>query len=112
MLIFKIFRANEWELLSTSGETKGSPVDVADGFVHFSTAAQAPATAAQYFAGADGLILAAVKTDGLDAVLKWEPSRDGALFPHLYRPLRRADVLWTKPLPLVNGKHSFPAEMV
>ena len=111
MLIYKILRAPEWAELQARGATPGAPVDVADGYVHFSTAAQAAETAAKHFAGAEGLMLLALEADALGAALKWEPSRGGALFPHLYGPLRLADVLWARPLPLVDGAHRFPAEM-
>ncbi len=108
MRIYKILRPAEWTELERAGETAGAPVDVSDGFVHFSTADQVAATAAKHFAGEDGLILAAFEADDLGPALKWEPSRDGALFPHLYGPLRRADVLWHAPLPLEDGTHVFP----
>lgn len=111
MLIYKIFRADEWAALDANGETAGAPVDLADGYIHFSTAEQAAETAAKHFAGAGGLILAALEAETLGDGLKWEPSRGGALFPHLYRILRRDEVLWAKPLPLENGAHVFPAEM-
>ena len=112
MLIYKIFRADEWATLQADGETRGAPVDLADGFVHFSTAKQAAETAAKHFARAEGLMLLALDADGLGDALKWEVSRGGALFPHLYRVLRLSDVLWAKPLPLVDGTHQFPEEMV
>ena len=108
MLIYKILRAPEWADLQARGETLGAPVDVADGFVHFSTAAQARETAARHFAGEDSLILAALDAEALGEALKWEPSRGGALFPHLYRSLRRDDILWTRPLPLAPQGHAFP----
>jgi len=111
MLIYKIFRAAEWAALEAEGKTKGAPIDLADGFIHFSTAAQAAETAAKHFAGAEGLILAAVDPAPLGDDLKWEPSRGGALFPHLFRDLQRSEVLWAKPLPLVCGAHIFPDEM-
>lgn len=111
MLIYKIFRAEEWAALQAHGETRGAPVDLADGFVHFSTAEQAAETAAKHFTGADGLVLLAIDADGLDDALKWDVSRGGALFPHLYRVLRLSDVLWAKPLPLVDGAHRFPQDM-
>ena len=110
MLIYKIFRADEWRNLQAEGETLGAPIDLADGFVHFSTAAQAAETASKYFAGVQGLMLLAVEAESCIG-LKWEPSRGGDLFPHLYRPLRMADVLWAKPLPSNSAGHSFPAEM-
>jgi len=111
MRIYKIFRAAEWAALDEAGETAGAPVDLADGFMHFSTAAQAPETAARHFAGAEGLILAAVEADRLGAALKWEPSRGGALFPHLYRNLRRDEIAWHAPLPLGPEGHVFPETM-
>ncbi|EYD72306.1 DUF952 domain-containing protein [Limimaricola hongkongensis] len=111
MLIYKIFRAPEWAELEQAGQTRGAPVDLADGYIHFSTAAQARETAAKHFAGEDGLILAAIEAGALGDDLTWEPSRGGQLFPHLYRPLRRAEVLWSKDLPLVQGRHDFPEEM-
>lgn len=107
MLIYKIFRAPEWAELEAKGETLGAPVDLADGFVHFSTAGQARETATKHFADEDGLLLLALDADTLGDALKWEPSRGGALFPHLYRALRRDDVLWSKPLPRVGGHHDF-----
>ncbi|MGR3564910.1 MAG: DUF952 domain-containing protein [Heliomarina sp.] len=111
MLIYKIFRSPEWEALVADGSTLGAPIDIDDGFVHFSTAEQAAETAAKHFAGVDGLVLLAVEADSLGDALKWEPSRGGALFPHLYRPLRIDDVSWHKPLPLVDGVHLFPEDM-
>ncbi|PIE13688.1 MAG: hypothetical protein CSA70_04785 [Rhodobacterales bacterium] len=111
MLIYKIFRAPEWQALCDTGETLGAPVDLADGFVHFSTATQAAETAAKHFAGESGLMLLAVDQNTLGADLKWEPSRGGALFPHLYRPLRLSDVVWSRDLPLADGQHVFPREM-
>jgi len=109
MLIFKIFRTDEWATLRAEGETTGAPIDVADGYVHFSTAAQAAETAAKHFAGVDGLFLLAVDADTLGSDLRWEVSRGDALFPHLYRKLSLADVVWAQPLPLKNGTHQFPA---
>ncbi len=88
------------------------PVDLADGFVHFSTATQAAETAAKHFAGEDGLVLLALEAEALGGALKWEPSRGGALFPHLYRALRLEDVLWHRPpLPLGPQGHEFPEDM-
>lgn len=111
MLIYKIFRAPEWQVLVDQGETTGAPVDIADGYVHFSTAEQAAETAAKHFAGEADLTLLALEADTLGEALKWEESRGGALFPHLYRSLRMSDVLWSKPLPLVDGQHQFPEGM-
>ncbi|GAA6199240.1 DUF952 domain-containing protein [Aquicoccus sp. SU-CL01552] len=111
MLIYKIFRAEEWAALQQAGESAGAPVDLADGFVHFSTAEQAAETAAKHFAGEEGLMLLACDADALGDALKWEVSRGGAKFPHLYRELRITDVLWARPLPLEDGVHRFPEDM-
>ncbi len=108
MLIYKIFRAAEWAELKATGETAGAPVDLADGYVHFSTLEQAPETAASHFAGEEGLMLLAVEAEPLGDTLKWEVSRGGARFPHLYRNLHLADVNWAQPLPLVDNIHQFP----
>lgn len=108
MLIYKIFRAHEWADLQAKGETAGAPVDLADGYIHFSGAETVAKTAELYFADTDGLVLCAVEADGLEP-LKWESSSRGALFPHLFRNIRLSDIVWTKPLPLVDGVHLFPA---
>ncbi len=109
MLIYKIFRADEWRALRDAGATSGAPIDIADGYVHFSTAGQAAETAAKHFANQPDLFLLAVETDRLGDALKWEVSRGGAHFPHLYRDLLLDDVVWAQPLPLHNGIHQFPA---
>ena len=111
MLIYKIFRAPEWQALVTDGQTGGAPVDLADGYIHFSTAQQASETARKHFAGVSDLILAAVTAETLGDALKWEVSRGGAEFPHLYRALRIEDVAWHAPLPLLEGSHQFPDSM-
>lgn len=111
MLIYKIFRPAEWAELDRAGTTAGAPIDQADGFIHFSTAEQARDTAAKHFADAGDLVLAACDSDALAAALRWEVSRGGALFPHLYRALERGDIVWTRPLPQGPGGHVFPQEM-
>ncbi|MBI3563986.1 MAG: DUF952 domain-containing protein [Elusimicrobia bacterium] len=109
MIVYKICDAARWADAERAGSYAGSDADLRDGFIHFSTAAQAPETAARHFAGVSGLMLAAVDGDALGAALKWEPSRGGALFPHLYGALPTSAVLWTKPLPLgPDGRHAFP----
>lgn len=108
MLIYKIFRRPEWHAFTAAGETAGAPVDLADGYIHFSTAPQLAETAAKYFADQSDLVLVACDAHRLGAALKWEPSRRGALFPHLYRGLRRSDVIWDKSLPLGAAGHIFP----
>lgn len=99
MLIYKIFRPSEWAEMRDAGETAGAPVDRADGFVHFSTAAQLPGTLRRHFADQGELVLLACDPAAMGEALRWEPSRGGDLFPHLYRPLRMADILWTRPVP-------------
>lgn len=106
MLIFKIFRADEWATLQANGSSAGAPIDVADGYIHFSTVETVARTAALYFKDEADLVLCALEADNLDP-LKWEPAR-GTLFPHLYRDIRMTDITWHKPLPLVDGVHVFP----
>ena len=110
MLVYKIFRQSEWLALKANGSSDGAPIDLTDGYVHLSTAEQSAETAAKHFAGQEDLMLLALEADRLGAELKWEPSRGGALFPHLYRALQLDEVLWAKPLPFVAGKHVFPDE--
>lgn len=98
MLIYKILRESEWAELSTRGTFSGAPVDITDGFVHFSTAAQLPGTLAKHFANETGLTLLACDSTAMAVDLKWEQSRGGDLFPHLYRSLGSSDILWTRPI--------------
>jgi uncharacterized protein (DUF952 family) len=112
MLIFKIFRRPEWDGFVRAGETPGAPVDLADGFIHLSTAEQVAETAAKHFGTESDLVLVAIDAGRLVPALKWEPSRGGALFPHLYRPLKIADVVWDKSLPLGASGHIFPEGVV
>ena len=106
-IIYKIFRAIEYAEFAARGQTSGAPIDVRDGFIHFSTADQAEVTASKHFAGESGLKLLGVESDSLEDALKWEPSRGGALFPHLYRDLKVEDVLFVRNLPLEDGRHRF-----
>lgn len=106
-LIYKIFRATEYAEFLSKGETLGAPIDLADGYIHFSTSEQVVETAEKHFQGENGLVLLGVDTKGLGNDLRWEPSRGGALFPHLYRELRSGDVIWARDLPLKDGKHDF-----
>ena len=108
MLVYKIVATEEWTRAEAAGVFAGAPVDRADGFIHFSTAEQAPETAAKWFAGRDDLTLAAVDAEALGKDLRWEPSRGGALFPHLYGPLPMSAVVWSRPLKLgPDGTHVF-----
>jgi uncharacterized protein (DUF952 family) len=86
-LIYKILPRAAWDEAVACGRFDGSPVDVLDGYIHFSTAAQAQDTAARHFRGQTGLVVVAVEAEALGPALRWEPSRGGQLFPHLYAPL-------------------------
>ena len=111
-IIYKICPEPLWRAAEKAGRFDGAPVDFADGFIHFSSAGQAKETAAKHFAGQRDLLLIATETAALGDALKWEVSRGGALFPHLYAPLDLSAVLWVKPLPMgADGVHVFPAEM-
>ncbi|HSX59585.1 MAG TPA: DUF952 domain-containing protein [Tahibacter sp.] len=108
--VYKIVAASQWEDAERTGAFAGSEVDTRDGFIHLSTSEQARQTAALHFNGQAGLLLVAVDAEALGDALKYEPSRGGALFPHLYAPLSTASVRWVRPLPLdVAGNHVFPA---
>ncbi|PST27377.1 DUF952 domain-containing protein [Mesorhizobium plurifarium] len=107
--IYKIVPALLWQEARRTGRFAGAPVDLADGFIHFSTRDQVVETAARHFEGQEDLLLVAVDANALGDKLVYEPSRGGALFPHLYAPLPLKAVLWEKPLPLrPDGQHSFP----
>ena len=106
-LIYKIATAEQWRQAQMHGRFAGAPVDLADGFIHFSTTETVRETAAKHFAGQSELVLAAVDAQVLGDKLKWEVSRGGALFPHLYRELDLGEVLWSKPLPLRDDVHDF-----
>ncbi|TPE52157.1 DUF952 domain-containing protein [Amaricoccus solimangrovi] len=110
MLIFKVFRAPEWADLVENGTTPGSAVDRSDGFVHFSTATQLPETLRRHFAGDTGLVLVAMKASLGGPWLRWEPSRGGDLFPHLYRDLELSDVHWSRDLPDDPAERQLPVE--
>ena len=108
--LFKIVTAAEWASAVEAGAFTGSAVDVRDGFIHLSAAHQVAETAARHFGGRDGLMLVAFPEDRL-AGLKWETSRGGDLFPHVYGEVPVSAAAWVKPLPLVNGAHLFPSEI-
>lgn len=108
MIVYKIFRADEQAAFEAAGRTAGAPIDLQDGYVHMSTAEQVKETAAKHFAAEDNLYLLAIETDRLGDDVKWEVSRGGAEFPHLYRDLLTSDVVWTKTLKLGPNGHEFP----
>ena len=108
-LIYKICPRDMWAAAEAAGEFQGSEHDLRDGFIHFSTARQSRETAAKHFAGQSDLVLIAVDTSGLGDALKWEPSRGGDLFPHLYDALPVSAAKSVVDLPLGNdGSHAFP----
>ncbi|MBN8921146.1 MAG: DUF952 domain-containing protein [Rhizobiales bacterium] len=108
-LIYKIAPAALWRAAEAAGLFQGAPVDVTDGFIHFSTRDQVAETAARHFAGQDDLLLIAIDAGALGPALKWEPSRGGALFPHLYGDLALSTVraVWRLPVG-ADGRHVFP----
>lgn len=85
--IYKILPRAEWTAARAAGRFAGAGVDLADGYIHFSTAAQAAETARRHFHGRDGLVVLEIEADDLGSALRWEPSRGGDLFPHLYGEL-------------------------
>lgn len=91
-LAFKIVDASEWTAAEAAGAYAGSAVDRADGYIHLSTEAQLAETAAKHYAGRRGLMLLTVDLPALGETVVWEPSRGGALFPHIYGPLPVAAV--------------------
>ena len=107
--IYKICDEALWRVAEAEGLFHGAPIDMHDGFIHFSTAEQLAETAAKHFAGARDLMLVAIDAEALGAQLKWEPSRGGALFPHLYAPLPLAAVRWARPLAdEIDGRRATP----
>jgi uncharacterized protein (DUF952 family) len=107
--VYKIVSADLWRAAEKAGLFTGAGIDVQDGFIHLSTADQVKRTAELYFRGQKNLLLVAADGDELGEALKYEPSRDGDLFPHLYGTLPLEAVLWAKPMPLdANGNHVFP----
>lgn len=108
-LIYKIVPASLWADALAKGRFDGAPVDLSDGYIHFSTADQVRETAAKHFTGQGDLLLVGIAIHALGDALAWEPSRGGALFPHLYAPLDPALVASVEPLPLgADGSHRFP----
>ncbi len=102
-LIYKIAPAALWRQAQDRGRFEGAPIDLEDGYIHFSTAAQVEETAAKHFSGRADLVLIAIDAKLLGDGLRFEPSRGGALFPHLYAPLPLDAVVSVRPLPLGRG---------
>ena len=111
-IVYKICPEALWRAAEKTGRFDGAPIDIADGFIHFSTADQVRETAAKHFAGQAGLLLIAIDAARLGGALKYEISRGGALFPHLYAPLFPTTAIWVEPLQLgADGLHVFPAAL-
>lgn len=108
-ILYKILSAHQWQAARAEGVFKGSAVDLKDGFIHLSTAAQMRETASRHFAGQEGLVLVGFREEDLPN-LRWEPSRGGDLFPHVYGPIDPASAVSEAPLPLENGVHRFPGD--
>lgn len=109
-ILYKIIDADAWRKAVAAGVFTGAAIDLTDGYIHLSTAAQARDTARLHFAGASNLMLVAIDEAVVARVLKWEPSRGGQLFPHVCGALDPALILWARPLPWDGAAHVFPAE--
>lgn len=108
-IIYKICPEMLWREAEKVNSFTGAPIDIQDGYLHFSTGKQVKETANKHFSGQVDLLLIAIDADKLSPDLRYEPSRGGDLFPHLYAPLALSAVLWVKPLPLgPDGRHVFP----
>lgn len=103
MRVYKILPRPEWEAARAAGSFEGSAVDRRDGYIHLSTAVQAAETARRHFAGQADLVVLELEADDLGESLRWEPSRGGELFPHLYGPLAADRVLSVSEAPLGAG---------
>jgi uncharacterized protein (DUF952 family) len=108
VLIYKIVAAHSWEDARHKGRFDGAAIDLADGYIHLSDASQAEETARRHFANQDGLLLVAFDSASFGPELRWERSRGGALFPHVYGSLDPARALWAKPLAWTGDVHQFP----
>jgi len=108
--IFKILDSALFRKAMAAGRFQGSEIDLKDGFIHFSSAAQVRETARLHFSGQKGLVIFAIAAKSLDEALKWEASRGGQLFPHLYGALDMKLMLWARPLVWNGEAHDFPTE--
>ncbi len=109
-IIYKVEKASVWQEAVAAGVYHGSALDLKDGFIHLSTAEQLRETARLHFAGQVDLILAAIPEIAVAAHLKWEASRGGQLFPHVFSTLNPQDAIWVKPLAWNGSAHMFPKE--
>ncbi len=110
--IYKVVTAQQWAVAQEQGEFVGAPIDLEDGYIHFSNAAQVKETVSKHFAGQLDLLIVTVDPEKLGDSLKWEPSRGGDLFPHLYAHLSMDHVEAVADLPIgKNGEHLFPSDL-
>lgn len=110
LFAFKVLTREQWTAFREEGTFTGAPVDLADGYIHLSTREQLMETVARHFAGQDDLVLAMIDLPALGDTVKWEPSRGGALFPHVYGPIPMSAVTTKATLRLgADGSHVFPA---
>lgn len=107
-IFYKILPRDVWISACAAGSFGGAGIDLADGYIHLSTATQVKETAARHFAGVENLVLVAISESVVSKHLKWEASRGGALFPHVYDAIDPAQVSWVKDLPWTGGAHQFP----
>ncbi len=110
-VFYKITTEDEWKVAEDAGSFLGSALDLKDGFIHLSTVDQMRETARLHFAGQENLVLVAVAESSVADALKWEASRGGKLFPHVFTALDPKTVLWVKPLPWDGTAHIFPEEL-
>lgn len=111
-VVYKIAPRLVWEAAARDGCYRGSPDDRRDGFIHLSGGAQLAGTLARHYAGQSDLVLIAYEAASLAGALKWEPSRGGDLFPHVYGPLDPSAALWVRPIAVgADGRHAVPGEV-
>lgn len=107
--LYKVISSDDWRAAETQGEFTGVGIDLDDGFIHLSSQSQVVETVGRYFAGQEGLLLVAVDASKLGDTLRWEPSRNGDLFPHVYGSISMEAVIRTDKLPVNrDGSHRFP----
>jgi uncharacterized protein (DUF952 family) len=109
-VFYKITTEAEWAVAVAKGVFAGAALDLKDGYIHLSTSDQARETARLHFGGQESLVLVAVPENAVAVALKWEASRGGQMFPHVYATLDPASALWVKPLPWNGAGHDFPKE--
>jgi uncharacterized protein (DUF952 family) len=109
--LYKIIDMNAWREAEAAGVFKGAAIDLKDGYIHLSTAAQVTETARLHFAGVANLLLVAIDESVVSNDLKWEASRGGQLFPHVYGTIDPSEILWAKPMPWNGEAHTFPPEL-